>query len=168
MLVGPIVFCTVVTGVARMRDLGKVGRVGLKAIVYFEVLTTIALVIGLVVGKTLQPGAGLNVDPAKLDTKAIAGYVATSKGVGVTQFLLDVIPSTFADAFAKGELLPILLVSVLFGAAAARMGSRAQAVVELVDQTGHVFFGIVGFVMRLAPVGAFGAMAFSVGESGLG
>jgi aerobic C4-dicarboxylate transport protein len=151
-----------------MRSLGKVGRVGGKAIVYFEVLTTLALAIGLIVGKTLQPGAGLNVDPATLDTKAIAGYVASSHGVGVTGFLLDVIPSTFVDAFAKGELLPVLLVSVLFGAAAARMGARAQAVVELVDQTGHVFFGIVGIVMRLAPVGAFGAMAFSVGKFGLG
>jgi len=168
MLVGPIVFCTVVAGVARMRDLGRVGRVGWKTIFYFEVLTTIALGIGLLVGKLVQPGAGMNVDPAKIDTRAISGYLASGHKAGVVDFLLEIIPTTVVDAFAKGDLLPILLVSVLFGLAAARMGPRAETVVRVVDEAGHVFFGIVGIVMRLAPVGAFGAMAFTVGKFGLG
>jgi aerobic C4-dicarboxylate transport protein len=168
MLVAPIIFCTVVAGVARMRDLRKVGRVGWKSILYFEVLTTIALGIGLLVGRTVRPGAGMNIDPASIDTSAISGYVASGKHVGFVDFVLDIIPTAFVDAFAKGELLPVLLVAVLFGVAAARLREKVEPLVDLIDQAGHVFFAIVGIVMRLAPLGAFGAMAFTVGKFGVG
>jgi aerobic C4-dicarboxylate transport protein len=168
MLVGPIVFCTVVSGIAGMRDLRKVGRVGLKAIVYFEVLTTLALLIGLGVGKLVRPGAGMNVDASAIDTHAISSYVASSKHLGFTDFVLDIIPTTFVEAFVKGDLLPVLLVSVLFGAAVAHMGAKGERLVGLVHDVGQAIFGIVGIVMRLAPIGAFGAMAFTVGKFGLG
>jgi aerobic C4-dicarboxylate transport protein len=168
MLVGPIVFCTVVSGIAGMRDLRRVGRVGLKAIVYFEVLTTVALLIGLGVGKLVRPGVGMNVDPAAIDTHAISSYVASSKHLGFTDFVLDIIPTTFVEALVKGDLLPVLLVSVLFGVALARMGGKGERLVELVHDAEQAFFGIVGVVMHLAPLGAFGAMAFTVGKFGLG
>jgi aerobic C4-dicarboxylate transport protein len=168
MLIAPVVFTTVVGGIAKMGDLRKLGRLGFKALVYFEVVTTCALVIGLIVGRLVRPGAGLHVAIAALDGKAIAGYVAASKHLGAVDFLLNVIPATLVDAFAKGDILQVLLVSVLFGAAAAVIGEPAVPVVVFVDAVGHVLFQIVGLIMRLAPLGALGAMAFTVGQYGVG
>jgi aerobic C4-dicarboxylate transport protein len=168
MLIAPVVFATVVTGIAKMADLRKLGRLGWKAIVYFEVMTTFALALGLAVGKLVKPGAGLHVNAASLDTKAVASYVTAGHHLGVVDFLLNVIPSTIADAFAKGEILQVLLVSVLLGAAAAAVGARAAPVVSFVESVGTVLFGMVALVMRLAPLGALGAMAFTVGQYGVG
>jgi aerobic C4-dicarboxylate transport protein len=168
MLIAPIIFATVVVGIARMGDLRKLGRIGVKAIVYFEVVTTCALVIGLLVGKLVRPGAGLHVAIASLDSKSIASYVTASKHLGAVDFLLNVIPTTLIDAFAKGDILQVLLVSVLFGAAAAMIGEPAAPVIAFIDAAGHVLFRIVGIIMRLAPLGALGAIAFTVGQFGVG
>jgi aerobic C4-dicarboxylate transport protein len=168
MLIAPVVFTTVVTGIAKMGDLRKLGRLGLKAIVYFELVTTCALMIGLLIGKLIKPGAGLDVQIGKLDSSAVADYVAAGRHLGVTAFLLNVIPSTLVDAFAKGDILQTLLVSLLFGAAAAALGKRAAPVVDLLEGLGRVLFGMVAIVMRLAPLGALGAMAFTVGQYGVG
>lgn len=168
MLIAPIVFCTLVLGIAHMHDLKKLGRVGGKAFLYFEVLTTVALLIGLGVAKWLAPGEGMNVDPATLDAGALSTYTqaaASQKGAG--QFLLDIIPSSFVDAFARNDLLQVLLCSVLFGVALSAMGPRAAPMVHVLDVAAHAFFRIVGFVMKLAPLGAFGAMTFTVGTYGL-
>lgn len=167
MLIAPIVFATVVTGIAKMGDLKKVGRVGLKGLVYFEVLTTLALAIGLGVGRWLRPGAGMNVNPALLDTKAIASYTAQGHAQGTVDFVLNVIPRDVADAFARGDILQVLLFSILFGVALAGLGAHGEPVLRFVDTLSHVLFKIVGMVMRLAPVGAFGAMAFTVGKYGI-
>ena len=168
MLIAPIVFTTVVTGIAKMGDLKRVGRIGLKGIVYFEVLTTIALVLGLIVGKVVQPGAGMNVDPTKLDASAIANYTTSGHSLSTTDFLLNIIPKDVADAFARGDILQVLLFSILFGVALAAMKARGELVLRFVDEMSHVFFRIVAIVMRLAPIGAFGAMAFTVGKYGIG
>jgi len=169
MLIAPIVFSTVVTGIAKMGDLRKVGRVGLKGIIYFEVLTTIALAIGLVVGKVLVPGAGMNVNPATLDTKAIASYTAPSAHLSTMDFIMNIIPKDVADAFARGEILQVLFFSILFGVALAGLkGDYAKVVLHFVDGLSVVLFKIVGIVMRVAPIGAFGAMAFTVGKYGVG
>jgi aerobic C4-dicarboxylate transport protein len=168
MLIAPIIFATVVVGIARMGDLRKLGRIGVKAIVYFEVVTTCALVIGLLVGKLVRPGGGLHVSVASLDSKSIASYVSASKHLGAVDFLLNVIPTTLIDAFAKGDILQVLLVSVLFGAAAAMIGEPAAPVIAFIDAAGHVLFRIVGIIMRLAPLGALGAIAFTVGQFGVG
>ena len=168
MLIAPIVFSTVVTGIAKMGDLKKVGRVGLKGIIYFEVLTTIALVIGLVVGKVLMPGAGMNVNPATLDTKAIASYTAPSAHLSTMDFVMNIIPKDVADAFARGEILQVLFFSILFGVALAGLkGDYAKVVLQFVDGLSAILFRIVGIVMRVAPIGAFGAMAFTVGKYGV-
>jgi aerobic C4-dicarboxylate transport protein len=168
MLIAPIVFATVVTGIAKMGDLKRVGRIGLKGIVYFEVLTTFALVIGLIVGKLVQPGAGMNVDPAALDTKAIAAYTSSGHSLSTTDFLLNVIPKDVADAFARGDILQVLLFSILFGVALAALRPKGSLVLRFVEELSHVLFRIVAIVMRLAPLGAFGAMAFTVGRYGIG
>jgi aerobic C4-dicarboxylate transport protein len=168
MLIAPIVFTTVVTGIAKMGDLKRVGRIGLKGIVYFEVLTTFALAIGLLVGKLVQPGAGMNVDPAKLDTSAIAGYTASGHSLSTTDFLLNIIPKDVADAFARGDILQVLLFSILFGVALAAFKERGSLVLRGVEELSHVLFRIVAIIMRLAPLGAFGAMAFTVGKYGIG
>ncbi|GEJ56552.1 dicarboxylate/amino acid:cation symporter [Anaeromyxobacter diazotrophicus] len=168
MLIAPIVFSTVVTGIAKMGDLKKVGRVGLKGIIYFEVLTTIALAIGLLVGKVLVPGAGMNVNPATLDTKAIASYTAPSAHLSTMDFVMNIIPKDVADAFARGEILQVLFFSILFGVALAGMkGDYAKVVLQFIDGLSGVLFKIVGIVMRVAPIGAFGAMAFTVGKYGV-
>jgi len=168
MLIAPIVFSTVVTGIAKMGDLKKVGRVGLKGIIYFEVLTTVALVIGLVVGKVLMPGAGMNVNPATLDTKAIASYTAPSAHLSTMDFVMNIIPKDVADAFARGEILQVLFFSILFGVALAGLkGDYAKVVLQFVDGLSAILFRIVGIVMRVAPIGAFGAMAFTVGKYGV-
>jgi aerobic C4-dicarboxylate transport protein len=167
MLIAPIVFTTVVTGIAKMGDLRRVGRIGLKGIVYFEVLTTFALVLGLIVGKTVRPGGGMNVDPAKLDTSAIASYTSSGHSLSTTDFLLNIIPKDVADAFARGDILQVLLFAILFGVALAAFKAQGSLVLRFVEEVSHVLFRIVAIVMRVAPVGAFGAMAFTVGKFGI-
>jgi aerobic C4-dicarboxylate transport protein len=166
MLIAPVIFCTVVLGVAGVEDIKKVGRTGGLALLYFEVMSTVALVIGLVVANVLHPGSGMNVDPAALETGALEAYTGPGKLQTVTEFLLNVIPSTVVDAFAKGEILQVLLFAVLFGFALQRVKPRGGAVFALVEGVSEVLFGIVGAVMRLAPLGAFGAMASTVGKYG--
>jgi aerobic C4-dicarboxylate transport protein len=167
MLIAPIVFSTVVTGIAKMGDLKKVGRVGLKGLVYFEVLTTLALVIGLAVGKWIAPGAGMNVDPAKLDMKSIASYTAPSAHLSTMDFIMNIIPKDVADAFARGEILQVLFFSILFGVALAGLKEAGEPVLAFVEGLSTILFKIVGIVMRVAPIGAFGAMAFTVGKYGV-
>jgi len=167
MIIAPIVFCTVVTGIAGMRDMRTVGRVGVKALVYFEVVSSLALAIGLVVVHVLEPGAGMNADPASLDTGALASYTAAAKTQSAVDFLLNVIPSSVVDAFAKGDILQVLLFAVLFGYALAAMGEHAASVTGFIDTVSHALFGIVAAIMRLAPIGAFGAMAFTIGKYGI-
>ncbi|MGZ5180545.1 MAG: dicarboxylate/amino acid:cation symporter [Ramlibacter sp.] len=168
MMIAPIIFCTVVTGIAGMEDMKKVGKTGGLALLYFEVVSTIALVIGLVLVTIIGPGHGMNVDPHSLDTKGIASYTAPGKLGTTTEFLLNIIPNTLVDAFAKGEILQVLLIAVLFGFALHRYGGRGSLVFDWIEKTSHVLFTMVGFVMRLAPIGAFGAMAFTIGKYGLG
>jgi aerobic C4-dicarboxylate transport protein len=167
MLIAPIIFCTVVHGIASMEDMKKVGRVGLKALIYFEVMTTVALIIGLVVVNLWQPGAGMNVDPATLDTRAIAAYTAKAGEQSTVEFLLHIIPATVVGAFADGEILQVLLLAILFAFALHWLGDRGKPLLHVIDLTAHVFFGIVGIVMKVAPIGAFGAMAFTIGKYGI-
>jgi aerobic C4-dicarboxylate transport protein len=167
MIIAVIIFCTVVTGIAGMEDMKKVGRVGGKALLYFEVVSTLALLLGLVVGNVVKPGAGFNVNPAMLDTKAVASYAGQAKAQTVTDFILHIIPTTIVDAFTRGDILQVLLVAILFGFALSAMGSRCKSVVDLFDGMTHAVFGVVNIVMRLAPIGAFGAMAFTVGQYGI-
>ena len=167
MIIAPIIFCTVVTGIAGMEDLKKVGRVGGKALLYFEVVSTLALAIGLIVVNVLKPGVGMNADVSTLDTKALASYTTAAKSQSTVDFLLNVIPSTVIDAFAKGEILQVLLFSVLFGFAMASAGEKGKPVVNFIGEIAHGLFIIVGFIMRLAPIGAFGAMAFTIGKYGI-
>jgi aerobic C4-dicarboxylate transport protein len=167
MIITLVIFCTLVTGVAGMEDMKKVGRVGGKALLYFEVLSTLALVIGLVVGNVVRPGSGFNVNPATLDAKAVAEYAGQAKAQGVTEFLIHIIPNTVFDAFAKGDILQVLLVSLLFGFALSLAGQRGKPLVELLDTLTRIVFGVVAILMRFAPIGAFGAMAFTIGKYGL-
>ncbi|TFZ00052.1 dicarboxylate/amino acid:cation symporter [Ramlibacter humi] len=168
MMIAPIIFCTVVTGIAGMDDMKKVGKTGGLALLYFEVVSTISLIIGLVLVNAVGPGNGMNVDPATLDTKGIAAYTAPGKLGTTTEFLLHIIPETLVDAFAKGEILQVLLIAVLFGFALHRFGGRGSLVFDWVEKSSHVLFTMVGFIMKLAPLGAFGAMAFTIGKYGLG
>jgi aerobic C4-dicarboxylate transport protein len=167
MIIAPVIFCTVVAGIAGMQDMKKVGRVGGKALLYFEVISTFALVIGLIVAHVVQPGAGFNVDPATLDTKAIAQYTAKTHELSTVDFLLNIIPNTFVDAFAKGDILQVLLIAILFGVALSILGERGRPITKFVDDLSHVIFGVVGIIMKAAPVGAFGAMAFTIGKYGV-
>jgi aerobic C4-dicarboxylate transport protein len=167
MLIAPIIFCTVVHGIASMEDMKKVGRVGLKALVYFEVMTTIALIIGLVVVNLWQPGVGMNIDPNALDTKGIATYTQKAAEQSTLDFFLHIIPATVVGAFAEGEILQVLFFAVLFAFALQYLGERGKPLLHIIDQTAHVFFGIVGIIMKLAPIGAFGAMAFTIGKYGV-
>jgi aerobic C4-dicarboxylate transport protein len=168
MVIAPIIFCTVVSGIAGMQDMKKVGRVGAKALLYFEIVSTIALAIGLLVANFVQPGAGFNADVASLDPKAVSEFASKAKGQSTVQFLLNVIPTTVVDAFAKGDILQVLLIAILFGVALSALGQRGKPVFELVDSISHVFFNIVNMIMKLAPIGAFGAMAFTIGKYGAG
>jgi aerobic C4-dicarboxylate transport protein len=163
-----IVFATVAVGIAKMGDMRRVGVVGLRAIIYFEVVSTFALLTGLVVGNLLQPGAGLHIDPAHLDDKAIAGYVTSAKSLTIVDFLIKMIPSNMVGAVAQGDLLPVLVMSVLFGFALIHMGERGQRLVGVIDDFMHALFGIVRIVMYLAPLAAFAAMAFTIGKFGFG
>ncbi|MBU8895212.1 C4-dicarboxylate transporter DctA [Corallococcus sp. H22C18031201] len=168
MMIAPIIFLTVVIGIARMGDMKHVGRIGVKAILYFEVLTTCALALGLVVAHVLQPGAGMHIDVARLDAKSIDAYRTAAAHQDFTSFVLNIIPTSFGDAFAKGDLLQVLLVALLFGSALTRLGPAGHALLEFLERLSQVFFGIVTMLMKLAPIGAFGAMAFTVGKFGLG
>lgn len=168
MLIGPIIFCTVVHGIARMVDVARVGRVALKAIVYFEVLTTIALVIGLVAVNLWKPGAGMNVNLAHVDTSAVQPYVAHPENASVTQFLMNIIPTTFVGAFTEGNVLQVLLISVLCAFALTSVGDRGKPIVDFIEAASRMFFAVVGIVMWTAPLGAFGAIAFTVGKFGAG
>jgi aerobic C4-dicarboxylate transport protein len=167
MIIAVIVFCTVVTGIAGMEDMKKVGRVGGKALLYFEIVSTLALLIGLVVGNVLHPGAGFNVNPATLDAKAVSDYAGQAKAATVPDFILHIIPNTIVDAFTRGDILQVLLVAVLFGFALSTVGPRCRPVVELFDAMTHAVFGVVNIIMRAAPIGAFGAMAFTIGKYGV-
>jgi len=167
MIIVPVIFCTVVHGIASMSNLRAVGSAGLKALIYFEVVTTLALVIGLVVSNVLRPGEGMNVDLSHVDSSAVSSYVTQAKGQGVVEFLLDIIPKTFTGAFVDGNILQVLLVALLFAFALQGLGERGKPILDLVGQASQVFFGIVGIIMRAAPVGAFGAMAFTVGKYGV-
>jgi aerobic C4-dicarboxylate transport protein len=167
MIIAPIIFCTVVTGIAGMRDMDKIGRVGIKALLYFEVVSTLALVIGLIVVHLIQPGAGMNVDASTLDTKNIAAYTDVAKAHGMVDFLLNIIPVSVVDAFAKGDILQVLLFSLLFGFSLAAMKETGAEVVVFINKVSHALFGIVETIMKLAPMGAFGAMAFTIGKYGV-
>ena len=168
MIIAPIIFCTVVVGIAGMEDMKKVGKTGGLALLYFEIVSTLALVIGLVIVNLLHPGVGMNIDPASLDTKAIAAFTGPGKMQTTTEFLMNIIPTSVVDAFAKGEILQVLLFSILFGFALHKFGGRGTMVFDFVEKTSHVLFSIVGIIMKLAPIGAFGAMAFTIGKYGVG
>src|SRR5712664_245153 len=167
MIIAVIIFCTVVTGIAGMEDMKKVGRVGGKALLYFEVVSTLALLIGLVVGNVVHPGSGLNIDPATLDPKAVAEYAGQAKAQSVTEFLVHIIPNTVVDAFTRGDILQVLFVSLLFGFALSLAGPRGKPLLDLLEALSRVVFGVVAILMRFAPIGAFGAMAFTIGKYGL-
>jgi aerobic C4-dicarboxylate transport protein len=167
MIIAPIIFCTVVHGIASMQDMKRVGRVGLKALVYFEVLTTLALIVGLIVANALQPGAAMNVDASAIDTRSIQGFVAKSKEQGTVQFLMDIIPNTVVGAFAQGEILQVLFFAVLFAFGLQMLGERGRVLLGVIDQASHALFAVVGIIMKAAPIGAFGAMAFTIGKYGV-
>ena len=168
MIIAPIIFCTIVVGIAGMEDMKKVGKTGGLAVLYFEIVSTIALIIGLIVVNLWQPGAGMNVDPATLDAKSIAKYADPGKMQSTVDFLLNIIPTSVVDAFAKGDMLQVLFFSILFGYAMHAFGERGKPVFELIEKLSHVLFGIVGVIMKVAPIGAFGAMAYTIGKHGLG
>ena len=168
MMIAPVIFCTVVTGIAGVEDMKKVGKTGGLALIYFEIMSTVALILGLVVMNILRPGSGMNVDPSTLDSASVAAYTGPGKLQSVTDFLLNVIPTTVVDSFAKGEILQVLLFAVLFGFALQRLGTRSGPMLGFIDALSSVLFGIVGIIMKVAPLGAFGAMAFTIGKYGFG
>jgi aerobic C4-dicarboxylate transport protein len=168
MLIGPIIFTTVVVGLAGMGDLKKVGRVGVKALIYFEAVTTLALVIGLLVANAFTPGAGFNADLTKVDASGVAKYVNAAKQMSTLDFVLHIIPKTFVSAFSEGEILQVLLLAILFGLALGRLGEHGRPILNLMHEIARVFFGIVTIVTRAAPLAAGGAMAFTIGEYGVG
>jgi aerobic C4-dicarboxylate transport protein len=167
MIITLVIFCTVVTGIARMQDMKKVGRVGGKALLYFEVVSTLALLVGMVVGNVVHTGAGFNINPATLDTKAVANYAGAAKAQSVTDFIMHVIPTTVVDAFAKGDILQVVLISILFGFALSAMGGFAKPMVDFLESLMRAVFGVINIVMKFAPIGAFGAMAFTIGAYGI-
>ncbi|MDU1143402.1 C4-dicarboxylate transporter DctA [Aeromonas rivipollensis] len=168
MIIAPVIFCTVVTGIAGMESMKAVGKTGAIALLYFEVVSTIALVIGLCVVNLLQPGVGMNVDPATLDASTISAYAEQAKSQGIIAFLLDVIPGSVIGAFASGNILQVLLFAVLFGFSLHHIGEKGKLVFNMIDSFSQVIFGIINMIMKLAPVGAFGAMAFTIGKYGIG
>jgi aerobic C4-dicarboxylate transport protein len=168
MMIAPIIFCTVVHGIASMGDMKAVGRVGLKALIYFEAVTTLALIVGLIVVNVMQPGAGMNVDPKAIDTKSIQVYTTKAGQQSTVEFLMGIIPNTVVGAFAEGEIMQVLFFSVLFAFALQMLGERGKPVLNFIDIVSHALFNIVGIIMRVAPLGAFGAMAFTIGKYGLG
>ena len=168
MIIGPIIFCTIVCGIAGMGDMKKVGRVGGKALLYFEMVSTCSLFVGLLLVNWLQPGAGMNIDASKLDASSVAMYATGAQSHTAGQFFMNIIPSTVVDGFAKGEILQILLFSILFGWALSKLGSSGQKLLHIIGDVSHVLFGIVDIIMKLAPIGTFGAMAFTIGAYGIG
>jgi aerobic C4-dicarboxylate transport protein len=167
MVITLVVFCTVVSGIAGMQDIKKIGRVGGKALLYFEVVSTLALLLGLIVGNLVHPGSGLNLNPATLDAKAVSDYAGQARAQNTIEFLLHIIPTTVVDAFARGDILQVLFVAVLFGFAISAMGPRCQPLVRLIEAMMQAVFEVVNIVMHFAPIGAFGAMAFTVGKYGI-
>jgi len=168
MVIAPVIFLTVVTGIAGMRDLGKFGRVVLKAFIYFFTFSTLALILGMVVANVVQPGAGMNIDPASLHSDKIADYAAKAHETTIVGFLTNIIPATVTGAFADGDILQVLFFSILFGVALALVGDKGQPVTDLLDSIAHAFFRLVGILMKAAPIGAFGAFAFTIGKYGIG
>jgi aerobic C4-dicarboxylate transport protein len=168
MMIAPVIFCTIVHGISTMGDLKKVGRVGAKTLLYFEVVSTVALAVGLLIGEVLQPGKGFNIDPTQLDPKAVASYVTRAKEEGIVAHLLAIIPNSFFDAFAKGDLLQVLLIAILSGFAVSTMGETGQRIAHAIDMAGKMFFRVIAIIVRAAPIGAFGAMAFTIGAYGVG
>jgi aerobic C4-dicarboxylate transport protein len=168
MIIAPIIFCTVVLGISGSDDLKKVGKTGGLALLYFEVVSTLALLVGLLIVNVVRPGAGMNVDVRTLDSTAVAAYAGPGKMQSVKDFLLNVIPTAFFDAFAKGEILQVLFLAVLFGVALQRLGARRKLIFELIEKLSEILFAIVAIIMKVAPVGAFGAMAFTIGAYGIG
>ena len=168
MVIAPIIFCTVVHGVAGMKDMKRVGRVGLKAIIYFEVVTTLALMVGLIIANLWQPGAGMNVDPAAIDAKSIQQFAAKAHEQGALDYLTHIIPATVVSAFAEGEILQVLFFALLFAFALSFLGEPAKPLLRIIELVGRGMFGVVAIIMRAAPVGAFGAMAFTIGKYGVG
>ena len=168
MIIAPVIFCTVVTGIAGMESMKAVGKTGAIALLYFEVVSTIALIIGLCVVNLLQPGVGMNVDPAALDASAISAYAEQAKSQGIIAFLLDIIPGSVIGAFASGNILQVLLFAVLFGFSLHHIGEKGQVIFGVIDSFSKVIFGIINMIMKLAPIGAFGAMAFTIGKYGVG
>ena len=167
MIITLVIFCTLVTGIAGMEDMKKVGRVGGKALLYFELVSTMALLIGLLVGNLAHPGSGFNIDPKTLDARAVAEYAGQAKAQNITDFLVHIIPNTIVDAFSKGDILQVLLVSVLFGFALSIAGPRCRPLLDVMESLTRAVFGVVAILMRFAPIGAFGAMAFTIGKYGL-
>lgn len=168
MMIAPIIFATIVTGIAGMQDTKKVGRVGIKAIIYFEVISTLALIIGLLVVNLFQPGAGMNIDPLTLDQSAVAKYVKAPQGHGVVDFFLNIIPENIISALAEGNILQVLLFSVLFGFALSKSGERGSSILRGIKSLESGLFGVIRIIMKVAPLGAFGAMSFTIGKYGLG
>ena len=168
MIIAPVIFCTVVTGIAGMESMKAVGRTGAIALLYFEVVSTIALIIGLVIVNIVQPGAGMNVDPAALDAKAVAVYADQAAQQGLVAFIMDIIPGSVIGAFASGNILQVLLFAVMFGFALHHLGEKGQMMFNFIDSFSKVIFGIINMIMKLAPIGAFGAMAFTLGKYGVG
>lgn len=167
MIIAPIIFCTVVLGLSGMQNMSKIGRVGVKALIYFEIVSSLALLIGLLVVHVFKPGVGMNIDVASLDVKSIANYTSSAKSQNIVDFLLNIIPSSAVDAFAKGDILQVLLFSVLFGLAMAAMGEKNAQVISFIDKVSQALFGVMAIIMKLAPLGAFGAMAFTIGKYGI-
>ncbi len=168
MLIAPIIFCTVVHGIAHMANMARVGRVAIKAIVYFEIMTTVALVIGLIAVNLLKPGVGMNIDPATINASAVEPYVRQTAAVGFVPFLMNIIPGTFVGAFAEGNILQVLFISVVCGFALVQLGERARPLVDIIDVGAKMIFAVVAIVMWVAPIGAFGGIAFTVGKFGIG
>ena len=169
MIIAPVIFATVVAGIATMGDVKDLGRIGVKTLLYFELVTTpLALIIALLVVRIAKPGAGINADPSTLDISAVSAYATTAKQLNAVDFILNIIPTTVVDAFAKGDILQVLLIAVLFGLALLHLGERGRPLVHFIEQLSQVLFGMVGMIMRAAPIGAFGAMAFTIGTYGLG
>ena len=168
MVIAPIIFSTVVVGIAKMGEMKSVGRIGVRALVYFEIVSTLALAIGLVVINLVKPGVGINADPTTLDPKAVAAYTASAQHLTTVDFLMNIIPTTVVDAFARGEILQVLFFSLLFGLALLYLGEKGQPLVRIIEACSHALFGIVAIIMRAAPIGAFGAMSFTIGQYGIG
>ena len=168
MVIAPIIFITVVVGIGKLNNATEVGRIGMKALIYFEIMTTLAMLIGLIVGHVVQPGVGMNVNPATLDARAVAQYTGTAAHQSVVDFLLAIIPDSIIGAFAKGDILPVLFFAVLFGIALGKLGERGKVVVHVLDEAGNALFGVINLIMKVAPLGAFGAMAFTISKYGTG